>query len=282
MSERWLRLYENVVNDPKMQRLPAEVFKGLINLWCIASANGGVLPPIADIAFTLRTSEARVMALLDRLREAALLDDDGTDIRPHNWNSRQFKSDVSTERVKRYRERQRGASGNGDATLHETPPDTETDTETDTDTEKKSSLRSPKKATRLSPDWRPSPEDLEYARSQGMPDGVIGREAENYRDYWIAKPGAGGTKLDWPATWRTWIRKACERGGFAPTAPPANGASRTYDPSIDDDARLMLAAARARGQWAAKWGARPNTPDCRINPALILPTDGEGWTEWGT
>jgi hypothetical protein len=36
-------------------------------------------------------------------------------------------------------------------------------------------------------------------------------------DYWIAKPGQAGTKLDWPATWRNWIRKAAE------TARPTNG-----------------------------------------------------------
>ena len=48
MSERWFRLYEGVVNDPKLQRLPAETFRGLINLWCVTSANGGKLPPMGE------------------------------------------------------------------------------------------------------------------------------------------------------------------------------------------------------------------------------------------
>lgn len=38
-------------------------------------------------------------------------------------------------------------------------------------------------------------------------------ETENFCDYWR---GAGGTKIDWVATWRTWMRKAqadSQRGG---------------------------------------------------------------------
>jgi len=49
---------------------------------------------------------------------------------PHNWNGRQYKSDVSTDRVKRYRERKRNVSGNDDETANETPPE---QNRTDTD-----------------------------------------------------------------------------------------------------------------------------------------------------
>jgi uncharacterized protein YdaU (DUF1376 family) len=34
------------------------------------------------------------------------------------------------------------------------------------------------------------------------PDDAFSR----FRDYWIAKPGKDGTKLDWQATWRNWVR----------------------------------------------------------------------------
>ena len=34
------------------------------------------------------------------------------------------------------------------------------------------------------------------------PDATFAR----FRDYWIAKPGKQGTKLDWLATWRNWVR----------------------------------------------------------------------------
>jgi hypothetical protein len=44
---------------------------------------------------------------------------------PHNWDKRQYKSDVSTERVKRFR--------NGKRNVSETPPETEADTENRTE-----------------------------------------------------------------------------------------------------------------------------------------------------
>ena len=58
---------------------------------------------------------------------------------------------------------------------------------------------------RLPPGWTPSVDDIAYCKTKRPelnPDDV----AENFRDYWTAKPGAGGVKLDWPATWRTWVR----------------------------------------------------------------------------
>jgi hypothetical protein len=34
------------------------------------------------------------------------------------------------------------------------------------------------------------------------------RETETFIDYWRAKPGKDGSKLDWLATWRNWMRRA--------------------------------------------------------------------------
>jgi hypothetical protein len=36
-------------------------------------------------------------------------------------------------------------------------------------------------------------------------------ETEKFIDYWRAQPGQRGVKLDWPATWRNWMRRAAER-----------------------------------------------------------------------
>lgn len=67
------------------------------------------------------------------------------------------------------------------------------------------------KGTRLPEDWKPSDEELSYARSCGLP---AERVSEDYRDYWIARPGVAGRKLNWPATWRVWCRKAADRGDY--------------------------------------------------------------------
>lgn len=105
---KWLRLYSDVVSDPKVQRLPGDKFKAWINLLCVASQHDGILPPLADLAFTLRNTEDKITALLDDLVEKGLIDVTSDDrYTPHNWASRQYKSDVSAERTKRYRQRHR-------------------------------------------------------------------------------------------------------------------------------------------------------------------------------
>lgn len=270
MSARWFRVYDDLVNDPKVQRLPDKLFKGLINLWCIASSRGGVLPAAEDIAFVLRQPLSSVTSMLAALAAAGLIDDDGTGMRPHNWNGRQFKSDVSTDRVKQHRERKRNAGSNDDETLHETPPETETETE-----KKTPSLRSgAKRATRLAEDWQPSAVDREFAAKQGLSEADTAREADKFRDFWIAKPGKDGTKLEWAATWRSWVRRACEMRGISPAA---NGKDAT-----DDDWRKRLGFARRERKWAkSRWGPMPNEPGCLVPPGLIELTDGTGWAEWG-
>ena len=36
-------------------------------------------------------------------------------------------------------------------------------------------------------------------------------EHAQFTDWWTAKPGKEGRKLDWPATWRNWMRTAEKR-----------------------------------------------------------------------
>jgi hypothetical protein len=122
---RWFRVYDDLVDDPKVQRLDPSLFKALINLWCLTSANDGVLPSIDEIAFKLRIKPEKARRVLTDLRAAGLVDDDERGARPHNWDARQFISDVSTPRVKRFRERRRNAS----PAVFETAPETEAEAE---------------------------------------------------------------------------------------------------------------------------------------------------------
>lgn len=61
-----------------------------------------------------------------------------------------------------------------------------------------------KRATRLPADWKPSPEDREFALNAGQDPDVV---AATFRDFWHSKAGQNATKLDWAATWRNWIRR---------------------------------------------------------------------------
>ena len=124
----WFRVYDDLVDDPKIQRLDPTLFKALINVWCLASAHGGTLPSIEVIAFKLRMKPERVQRVLNELRAAGLFDDDERGARPHNWDQRQFISDGSTSRVKRFRERYRNVPKG----QSETAPETEAEAERNT------------------------------------------------------------------------------------------------------------------------------------------------------
>jgi DNA-binding transcriptional ArsR family regulator len=128
---RWFRVHDDLVDDPKIQRLPGDMVKALLNLWCLASQNDGMLPAADDIAFKLRMTPSKVAKLLSVLGECGLIDSDEEGLRPHNWNARQYKSDVTDPtaalRQKAYRDRNKNRDDDRNATV--TVTDTRAETE---------------------------------------------------------------------------------------------------------------------------------------------------------
>lgn len=102
---KWFRMYSEVLHDPKVQKLSPALFKSWVNLLCLAndSEPRGTLPPMADVAFALRLSEAATRKTVEQLCDAGLFDDDGVSVTAHGWENRQKKSDNVTERVTKYR-----------------------------------------------------------------------------------------------------------------------------------------------------------------------------------
>jgi len=64
-----------------------------------------------------------------------------------------------------------------------------------------------KRGTRLPSDWVPSVELRAWAVAK-RPDLNVSEQFDAFRDYWNSIPGSKGVKLDWDATWRSWIRNA--------------------------------------------------------------------------
>lgn len=122
---QWFRMYAEVLDDPKVQRLSGDEFKAWVNILCLTAKHDGNLPDVEDIGFALRLDAKRAEKLVSRLTSAGLLVETETGLKPNKWDQRQYKSDVSTDRVKRFRER----SKKQPETVTETAP--ETDTETD-------------------------------------------------------------------------------------------------------------------------------------------------------
>jgi len=122
MSERWWRAYAEARNDPKIQGLPLDMFKAWFNLCCLAAVRDGQIPSALDAALALHMTEAKARAAVAFLAGRNLLDPvPGGYFEPHNWNGRQYKSDVSTDRVKQHRERKRNSQSNGDETFQKRP-----------------------------------------------------------------------------------------------------------------------------------------------------------------
>lgn len=142
---RWFRMYDDVLDDPKAQKLSDAAFRGWVNILCLASKSGGMLEqPLGNVAFSLRKSVPKTHELLQVLISAGLLESVENGWKPHNWDARQFKSDVSTERVKRFRKR------------HETV--TATAPESDTESEQRHIKKKPPAASLVGfvlPPWVP-------------------------------------------------------------------------------------------------------------------------------
>jgi len=117
----WLRLYLDILDEPKVQTLPDKLFKFWINCLLLTGKNLGSLPSPEDIAFSFRMKKPTVDEYLRKLFDADLLDlNDGTYI-PHAWDKRQYKSDLSTDRVKRFRASKGNVPRNVSETLQKRP-----------------------------------------------------------------------------------------------------------------------------------------------------------------
>lgn len=80
-------------------------------LLCVASANGGQLPPVADIALRLRVKPEKIASWIAALVDGGLIDNVDGIFKPHNWDRRQYKTDArdgtGAARQRKHREKQR-------------------------------------------------------------------------------------------------------------------------------------------------------------------------------
>jgi hypothetical protein len=74
----------------------------------------------------------------------------------------------------------------------------------------------------LTAQWQPSQADLDFALDSGWTREFVEMEVCKFRDYWTALPGQKGVKLDWPATWRNWIRRNLPSNRHGPPTKPEN------------------------------------------------------------
>ena len=131
-AKYWIKLYHEILRDPKMGRLPDRTWRRAIELFLLAGESGddGLLPDTDDIAWQLRVDAETLQADLETLAEHGIVTETEDGWLVTNFEARQGPVPGS-ERVARYRERKRKDQydGNGDVTSRYTEPDTDTEPE---------------------------------------------------------------------------------------------------------------------------------------------------------
>lgn len=143
-QQPWIRLYRSSLNNPKVGSLNDRQFRAWHCLLLIADDDGN-LPSLRDIAWHMRKPVQETEELMSDLVLAGLVDAHGSNgpikFSMHDWSTHQYKSDTSTERSRKFRNKNKGNSGNNvSETFHATecnvaatPPESESESDTDTD-----------------------------------------------------------------------------------------------------------------------------------------------------
>lgn len=133
---KWFRLYDDILDDPKLFGLSDSEFRCFINLLCLANKRsrdtqgqvkrGSIDVQGSNLLMLLRCHHKTLESTTRKLTNLSIISNNGNGIEFINWNKRQYKSDDVYSRVKRFR--------NVSETVNETPPDNRvqnTDTEKD-------------------------------------------------------------------------------------------------------------------------------------------------------
>jgi hypothetical protein len=115
---KWFRFYSDAVRNPKVAALSDREFRLWVSLLSVASDNAGRLPCLNELKHVLNARLDHLSTGVERLIRAGLIDALDVGYEPHNWAKFQYKSDTSTERVKKHR---------AERNVSETPPEADTE-----------------------------------------------------------------------------------------------------------------------------------------------------------
>lgn len=114
----WMKLWFDILRDPKMGMLPDRLWRRVIELFLLAGQNGedGDLPDIAEIAWQLNKSIPAIKTDLEKIAETGIVEQkpDGSWF-VTNFKKRNAPVD-SAKRIKDFRQRERYEKGNVDVT----------------------------------------------------------------------------------------------------------------------------------------------------------------------
>lgn len=197
----------------KQEIRPSSVKFLLVTLANIANEQGEAYPSLAHLVQATCQDRKTVIAGLDRLEKAGLIADSG-DRRGASKQVKVYQLSINRETK---------STENGTLSDAETVPFLDGDSTvfprresqkrySDTKGKQQDTTIKEKRAHRLPEDWRPTEDQINYARQQGCPNPQ--RTALDFKEYWISH---GKRMVDWNLTWRGWCRREQQfRGGSRP------------------------------------------------------------------
>lgn len=252
---QWFRLYHRIIDDEKLRLLAFEDRWHFIAVCCL-KADGLLDEPESalkwrKVAVKLGVQLRELDEIKRRLCEVGLVDDD---LQPTAWDDLQYKSDNSTARVQRYREKTKGSAA---PKRHETTRNvsvTGQETEAETETEAAVAARPGDLLDKL----------LDAAGIKGnptpqlaFPGEIIGLMQAGYDLDADILPAIRARPKPAARSWGYFvpqIREAAERKRSAASV------QRPAPKTVDWAERLT--AFHEDGTWTPAWGPRPGDPGC--------------------
>lgn len=212
-------------------QMPATAKAVLISLADNSNDEGYCWPSIAKICERTCFKKTAVIDAITWLETEGF-------IRPDRSNGRHTTYGINLHKVSedvKNRTVSRTGTGNGPVRLAEDRYGKRTKPvrETDTNRQEPSLKANVSVGTRLATDWVLPEEWFNWAVKE-RPEIDAMSQGDQFRDYWLAQPGAKGRKADWQATWRNWIRNARAPRTNGYHAPVANNGAQ---PAIIGDFR---------------------------------------------
>jgi hypothetical protein len=211
----WFRWHHGSVNDPKFQlvaRQASATVAEVVAVWAslLEAASSAAQrghpgePDFEAMDCALGIESGRSEAIYARMRLRGLLRDDGSITQWEARQPRRERDDLSTERVRALRARERQETPRNADETQETPRREKRREE------KKDSAR--KRASSIPEGFAPNENGVRLAGEAGLD---LPRELAGFRDHHTAK---GSRFLDWQAAWRTWVGHAVNFGRGKPVA----------------------------------------------------------------
>jgi len=197
----WLRLYTDTVDNEKIRLLAFEDRWHFIALLCLKQQ--GILDENNDllerkIAVKLGVQLRELDEVKRRLNEVGLIH---LDWQPIGWENKQYKSDSSSDRVRKHRENKKKDNSNVTETLQKRKSNV-LDTESETDTNKETDKKNTKKFT---------PPSVDQVR-QYIEDKGYSIDPQKFVDHYETSGWMRGSNKikSWEACVRTWASRDCD------------------------------------------------------------------------